>query len=342
MDKRKRKIAAAAGIAAGIAVIGAACFLILRDKENQGPPEVHVDAGDYRHIPLPESGADVTEEEVAEYAAVLVEQYNLGYRDSGKTTVEDGDEVRVVFNRPGSTEGEDAVILVGSGEYPELEEILMGAAPGTIVESEADEGGGMWRASVGYVQAGELSLDTLTDDGAYTLMGALGLEGEHTADGFLASVRGTLEERADEDWDVRAQDAVKLWLLTNAILDPFPTWTAADYLREHMEAMDAAARMELGVGLEQWLEAKGMDYEEYKAQAESRCNNAAALDAILQGIGEKEGIPFDDEGFFEYLKTDSSGHGYDMTEAFMAGTPKVKFYSGQVLRWLVENNIKED
>lgn len=366
-EREKRKKARSVALCIGgtmLALALAICvFLKCIYPGDQDVPmsEAGVELCGYTGIDITMEDTAVTQEDVEEYAAFAVQNYNLNAR-SDRTVVEEGDTVYVVarlYDSEGNPLNEydpkgspvtdhNFEGFVTAGDDTDIGKNLAGAEAGSVLDvpitlPDPYEYNGMLsgadaveQVSVLYIKGDvELSLDTLTDEQAGLIFDVDGV------DGFYAYIRNMLEEQNEGNRRATAYRVICEYLLGNCRVKPFPGLELENRVDRQVSELEEMCGNYYGMTLEEYCGQIGMTVEEYRKDVEEHTKESLTLELIFNAIGDAEGITYDEVEYQKYVDGVVEGAGYENADALYAeyGEDYVRnaFRTEYVVDWLIDN-----
>jgi trigger factor len=187
---------------------------------------------------------------------------------------------------------DDYLYQVGSGAIvPELDEQLLGAKPGDILEFEA--------AMPGDDDADPLDFRVLVKEVKQRQLPDLDDEFASEASEFetLDELRGDLYKRMHQVKQVRANMALREKVgeaLADLIEDDIPDALVNSEMQERLN--DLAMRLQAqGLTLEQWLGGTGRSQEDLLGELRDTAKTAAKVDLALRAVADAEAIEADED-----------------------------------------------
>lgn len=288
----------------------------------------YVTLGDYLNLKITmDEEYIVTDADVQEYIEKNIMEVYPNYKDTDKTTVEEGDFVNIDYE--GTEDGvafaggtnAGYVLEIGGGGFIEgFEDGLIGANVGDVKElnltfpedyrnSEMAGKEVVFKVTVNkIVEADELTYDTLTDEYVTTMAGQTGMSCT-TVDELKEDVRSYLETVASSSMQNVLSSAVMDKLTEICPVKELPKGLLAARKAEVIAQYENSYVKDDSTLEEYVTETLKQDYEEFMAQMEEDVKNDLKLQIVLEAIADKEGIELDEEGFEAYLDNLMSGTG---------------------------------
>lgn len=333
-----KKILAATILATGCMVLGTTTFaedateaIVETEAETNAvheeptyDPLDYVDPGDYKGLAIEvQEKREVTEEDVDEQIDYEIRLYEA-YEPTDKTKVEDGDLVNMDF--VGKVDGEEFDggtaegyrLEIGSGDFVEgFEDQLVGHEVGdefdvtvTFPEDYDEELAG--KEAVFSVKLNSIDVQSKPEDAVSVIS-----NGEYDdIEEYRKSVRKTLEETAQNEWNAEASEAALEKLKEIADVKGYPedvvehnVQDSVDYYKDYAESLDQTydefIEESFGLTEDELLENLRADAKEYLLS-----------EMIAGAIVEKENIELTDEEFDEACADYAEQMWYDSVEDF--------------------------
>ena len=322
----------------------------------------YVTLGQYTELEVElEDVYDVTEDDVLETLESKIKIYPY-YESTGKTTVEDGDEVKVSYD--GYVDGEkydsccsdEDYITIGANTHIDgFEEGLIGANVGDTVTLELtfpDEYG------VEDLNGKDVTFhvtikDIVEEKTIKTYKALLKLDDAdeyisknfdyESVQDFYDSVEEDLVETNESQRESDIKTAILNAVVENATISGYPDQllelSCAEYKQSYVDMCET-----YGLEFEDYLsDYLGMTEEEFDEEIENYETNLLNNQFILESVAIDANLEIDDEGFEEYVAGIVESYGYDdedaLYEAFGEDYVKQAYLWYDVaLNYLVDNN----
>ena len=301
----------------------------------------YVTVGEYKDLPVELEPIVVTDEEVQQEVAGQVAAHDA-YEVVTEGTVAEGDLANIDYEGKkdgvafdgGTAQGYD--LEIGSGTFiPGFEEGLIGVAVGDTVDipltfpeeyfSEDLAGADVvFTVKVNSIKkVPELSSDLVNtlSDGMYS-----------TVDAYLANVKNTLEESAQQVQDSQVINELMTQLYNTCSVDSYPQ-DLVDYSVKEMNNYYAGYAQSYGMELEDFItQYFGMDMDTYTQESQEAVKSSLEQELLLVAIAEKEGFAeLSDEEFSEGCAEYAQRIGYDSVDAFKADYDENKIRTSLVM-----------
>ncbi len=283
----------------------------------------YVELGDYSNLKVTVDAKSVTEEEVMGEAENLLRDSNAMV---SADTVQEGDEV--VIDYTGTVDGEevegasadDFDLIIGSGLFIEgFEEGLIGASAGETVELDLTFPEDYYYESLAGKEAvftvtidKILRVPELTDevvieatDGTYT-----------SVDSWLDSIRTSLDESADEDWDYEVKEALLDALKEESVITGYPQDLLDYTVDDAVDFYTELAEMYPPLDYTSFIEAFGYTVDSFEEALKEMAEASLEEELLLMAVAEKEDITLSDEEYENGVASYASDYGFDSSEEF--------------------------
>ncbi len=284
----------------------------------------YVTLADYNNIQVEvDDNYTVSDDDVRTYAESMIASYPA-YKDSDKSTVEDGDTVKIDFVGKIDDEefdggsGEDYPLTIGSGSFIDgFESGLIGATVGETVsldltfpetyQNNPDLAGQPVTFDVTVnkiVEKQDMTYEDMTDDYVSENFQI------DTVDDFLAQIREYLESSAESSKQQAVQEAV-LEKLEEGSEVTIPDGLLDARVADYKTMFETYCQTNYGMSAEEYVEQyQGETIEEYYAEVVTNLEESIKQELILEAIAEKEGLKIDESGYKDFIESYMSYYGY--------------------------------
>ena len=324
----------------------------------------YVTLGDYTGLTVTlEDTYDVTDEDVIEEIGSNITIYPY-YKSTGKTTVEDGDEISLSYEgyvdgeKNDSTCSDGTYLTIGSNSYIDgFEDGLIGAKVGDTVTLELtfpDEYGVedlngkdvTFRVTINDIVKEKTikSYEKLLklDDADEYISENFGYE---TVEDYYDYIEQSLVEDNESQRLSDIKTAVLEAVINNATISGYPDQllelSCSEYKQSYIDMCE-----QYGMEFEDYLENYGMTEDEFDEYVEEYETNLLNNQFILESVAIDAGLEADEEGYEEYINEIISSYGYEdedaLYEAFGEDYVRNAYLWYEVaLNYLVDNNEVE-
>ena len=324
----------------------------------------YVTLGDYTGLTVTlEDTYDVTDEDVIEEIGSNITIYPY-YKSTGKTTVEDGDEISLSYEgyvdgeKNDSTCSDGTYLTIGSNSYIDgFEDGLIGAKVGDTVTLELtfpDEYGVedlngkdvTFRVTINDIVKEKTikSYEKLLklDDADEYISENFGYE---TVEDYYDYIEQSLVEDNESQRLSDIKTAVLEAVINNATISGYPDQllelSCSEYKQSYIDMCE-----QYGMEFEDYLENYGMTEDEFDEYVEEYETNLLNNQFILESVAIDAGLEADEEGYEEYINEIISSYGYEdedaLYEAFGEDYVRNAYLWYEVaLNYLVDNNDVE-
>ena len=296
-------------------------------------PQGTVVLGQYLGIEVDKVVVEVTEEEVQEEIEYFLEYQSELQEVTNRATIESGDTVNLDYALAiDGTEIEtyDAYdVEIGSGEFPEIEEKLIGLSSGTTQEITAlivDEYNypdyvgkeGVWTITINAIQqrvTPELSDELVAENTDYATV-------EEYKQGLYDELYASKEAAAADEQIV----AVFEQIIANSTFSGLSDADIQSYADEMVSYYEEYAAM-YGLDMESFITLfYGSTYEDFLQMAKEQGEYVVKQNLILEAVLEAEGVELTEQEYTEGLTQYAANYGYESPEEFeaAAGTEEVE------------------
>lgn len=309
--------------------------------EGDVSPEDCIRLGEYKGLELTRVVEPVTDEDVETYVISLIPPEEVSDENA---TVQEGDTVNIAYEgtrdgvafEGGTSESDD--LLIGSGRFIDgFEEGLIGMKAGesrdlnlTFPETyHSEEMRGaevVFHVTVHTIsRPGELTDEWVAEntDGAYT-----------TADEFRQYVRENLETNRQNSASATMRQEAWAMIQEDSEFLQLP----ASYVEAGEEEFEDSVSQEAaysGMELEEYIEASGLDTEEYESRKEQYGRSVAKSRLMLEALRTAEGISSEDEEYQTALESLAAMYGVD------SGTLMESYGEEMVDQYIVTNLVMD-
>lgn len=284
----------------------------------------YVTLADYNNIQVEvDDNYTVSDDDVRTYAESMIASYPA-YKDSDKSTVEDGDTVKIDFVGKIDDEefdggsGEDYPLTIGSGSFIDgFESGLVGSTVGETVsldltfpetyQTNPDLAGKPVTFDVTVnkiVEKQDMTYEDMSDDYVKENFQI------DTVDDFLTQIREYLESMAESSKQQAVQTAV-VEKLTEESEVTIPEGLLDARVADYKTMFESYCQTNYGMSAEEYVEQyQNETIEEYYAEIVTDMETSITQELILEAIAVKEGLEIDESGYESFVQSYMSYYGY--------------------------------